>query len=148
MNEAIIAAWNTVVQPDDVVLHLGDFAFGSRGETQAFRARLNGRLWLVLGNHDRTATSIRPLLQPDDVVERRLVLLLGSKTVVCRHNPAHFSEDHDLLGDAVEWWHGHMHDRPSTYPARYKLFGVDVHGPAPVCICDLNQVTRLREVRK
>lgn len=147
MNEVMVEAWNTVVLPDDVVLHLGDFVFGSKQEIKDTRDRLNGHLWLVLGNHDRTATSTRPLLRPYDQVARRLALLIGTKTVVCRHRPDDFTEQQDLLGDTVEWWHGHMHDRPSTYPPRYKLFGVDVHGPAPVCICDLKQVTRFLEVQ-
>ncbi len=28
MNETIIANWNSVVGPDDIIFHLGDFLFG------------------------------------------------------------------------------------------------------------------------
>ena len=52
MNEAIIANWNSVVAPNDIVWHLGDFALGNRNRIPQFVARLNGRKHLVLGNHD------------------------------------------------------------------------------------------------
>lgn len=146
MNEHMIECWNRVVQQDDVVLHLGDFVFGSKGEVQQIRSRLNGTLWLVLGNHDRTKTSTIPLLRPNDVVEKRLTLLVQGATVVCRHRPQDFSEEHDLLGPEAQWWHGHLHDRPSDLPPRFRLFGVDVHGPEPIKICPLNQVTRITEI--
>ena len=54
--ELIIANHNAVVQPDDWVLNLGDFAFG-RGATREriieVRKQLNGRILLGWGNHDR-----------------------------------------------------------------------------------------------
>lgn len=52
MDEAIVANWNSVIRPDDVVWHLGDFALGNRNNIPDFVRRLNGRKHLVLGNHD------------------------------------------------------------------------------------------------
>lgn len=49
-DEWLIENWNSVVKPDDVVLHLGDFAFKQIQEVQPL---LNGRKILILGNHDR-----------------------------------------------------------------------------------------------
>jgi calcineurin-like phosphoesterase family protein len=52
MNEVMIANWNTLVQPTDVVFHLGDFAMaGPKSATNVAR-RLNGRKFIVYGNHD------------------------------------------------------------------------------------------------
>lgn len=57
----LIHNWNSVVGYDDLLLHLGDLAFLTKSEyksnscTQAFNRvldRLNGRMVLVLGNHD------------------------------------------------------------------------------------------------
>ena len=59
MTERMIAAWRATVQPHQVVLHLGDFAFGSIAQITELRARLPGRIILVLGNHDRTAKSMK-----------------------------------------------------------------------------------------
>ncbi len=52
MDAAIAANWNAVVQPDEDVWHLGDFAFRSAASPEIFLRRLNGRKHLVWGNHD------------------------------------------------------------------------------------------------
>ncbi|TXM73146.1 metallophosphoesterase [Methylobacterium sp. WL69] len=52
-DEALIRAWNAVVRPTDIVWHLGDFAYKCQvGYAASVRARLNGRIRLILGNHD------------------------------------------------------------------------------------------------
>lgn len=53
MNEALIRRWNDRVGPYDVVFHLGDFSFGTKGRVRDIVARLNGKIFLLLGNHDR-----------------------------------------------------------------------------------------------
>lgn len=52
MNETLIKNWNSVVKKDDVVWHLGDFGFGSKETIINIRSRLNGKIFLILGNHD------------------------------------------------------------------------------------------------
>ena len=52
MNDDLIDAWNSVVGRGDTVYHLGDFALGPKVEWPCIRARLNGTIVLVLGNHD------------------------------------------------------------------------------------------------
>lgn len=49
MDGTLVANWNAVVRPKDEVYHLGDFAFTDPGPIVR---RLNGRIHLVLGNHD------------------------------------------------------------------------------------------------
>lgn len=53
MNEALIQRWNERVSDADLVLHLGDFSFGNKNRIKEIVSRLNGRIWLLLGNHDR-----------------------------------------------------------------------------------------------
>lgn len=53
MDEVIIANWNSVVSPDDTVLHLGDVALGNIDKSLAKVSRLNGYKICVMGNHDR-----------------------------------------------------------------------------------------------
>lgn len=52
MNKDIIKKWNSVVKPNDIVLHIGDFGFGNRNELQSIINQLNGEKYLILGNHD------------------------------------------------------------------------------------------------
>ena len=55
-DEALIRAWNAVVRPQDIVWHLGDFAYKCTIEyAESVRARLNGRIRLIRGNHDELA---------------------------------------------------------------------------------------------
>jgi len=53
MNEDMIARWNSVVGPEDVVVSTGDFCFGNRTKAFSICPRLNGRKRIILGNHDR-----------------------------------------------------------------------------------------------
>lgn len=52
MNEALVTNWNALVSPKDEVYHLGDLSFGREVDTRNIIARLNGRIYLVRGNHD------------------------------------------------------------------------------------------------
>ena len=51
MNEALINNWNSKVGPGDIVFHLGDFAFGGSTIWKSILERLNGRKYLIIGNH-------------------------------------------------------------------------------------------------
>lgn len=53
MNETIINNWNSVVNPDDTVYFLGDFAYKvSKIYAEQIFWRLNGHIHLIIGNHD------------------------------------------------------------------------------------------------
>lgn len=53
MNEYMIQKWNGKVRKNDEVVIIGDFCWGSPEETTELLKRLNGRLYLIQGNHDR-----------------------------------------------------------------------------------------------
>lgn len=53
MNEYMIQKWNGKVRKNDEVVIIGDFSWGSPEETTELLKRLNGRLYLIQGNHDR-----------------------------------------------------------------------------------------------
>jgi calcineurin-like phosphoesterase family protein len=53
MNEEIVARHNAVVAPDDTLWILGDVCMGPIQETLALIQRVNGKKYLVAGNHDR-----------------------------------------------------------------------------------------------
>jgi calcineurin-like phosphoesterase family protein len=50
MNEAIITNYNSVVGPDDIVVHVGDFTFR---DSEQFIKRLHGKHLFLKGNHDK-----------------------------------------------------------------------------------------------
>lgn len=59
MRDGLIAAWNRVAGPEDVVLRLGDLALGDRGESFAATAALHGRKLLIPSNHDTISSVYR-----------------------------------------------------------------------------------------
>jgi calcineurin-like phosphoesterase family protein len=55
--ELIISNWNKVIKKNDVVLHLGDFAFGNKAGLYSITKQLNGIIFMIKGNHDRHSIS-------------------------------------------------------------------------------------------
>ena len=51
-DEDLIARWNAVVRPDDILWHLGDCCYRSAKAPSSYLSRLHGRKHLVRGNHD------------------------------------------------------------------------------------------------
>ena len=52
MNEAIIERWNSIVNPTDVVYHLGDTFLNDNEKGIECIKRLNGTIFLIFGNHE------------------------------------------------------------------------------------------------
>lgn len=55
MNNGIVENWNSVVKKHDLVYHLGDFAMGGKNKSEEmldYLNKLNGRIRLIVGNHD------------------------------------------------------------------------------------------------
>lgn len=79
MNNTLIHNWNSVVKPEDEVWHLGDFALGG-GTAEKYLSRLNGKIHLIVGNHENPALRIREKFASVDYyreiyVERQLIIL-------------------------------------------------------------------------
>lgn len=143
MNECLIQNWNTVVNPDDIVYHLGDFAMGDRNKIPSILSRLNGRIILVRGNHDHKRS-----LEHFNEIHDRLVLDLDGYKVELVHNPGHMLQDCDfvLCGHVHDKWakrnvgevisadetHDHIYRHPEIVPrVRVYNVGVDVRGFVP-----------------
>ena len=52
MNDAIITNWNKVIQPDDIVYHLGDIILSDIDGGINILNKLSGKIRLAIGNHD------------------------------------------------------------------------------------------------
>lgn len=58
-DETLIANWNAAVRPGDTVWHLGDFCYRCPEErARVIFRRLNGRKFLVRGNHDKVGARL------------------------------------------------------------------------------------------
>lgn len=53
MNNTIIENWNSLINKNDTVFHLGDFGFSKNGDLKEIGNKLNGSTkYLIKGNHD------------------------------------------------------------------------------------------------
>lgn len=108
MNEKLIENWNNVVGKDDLVWHLGDFVFGKDkiGRSKEILSRLNGKVNLVLGNHDLQGhDSIKQYYDAGfNRVYDKPVLI--NNFFILSHEPIQWVKD----GDPYASIYGHVHD--------------------------------------
>lgn len=68
MNERMVSAWNRQVSPGDTVYHLGDFAFMNFESFRRLLSSLNGKIHVVLGNHDKVIRKNADVLIKDGLL--------------------------------------------------------------------------------
>ena len=105
MNKALIERWNKVVGKDDIVWHLGDFCFGKKENITKILPKLNGKIRLVLGNHDRHKLKFYYDAGFARVYDHPVVI---NQFVILSHAPLEF-----VRGQFFNVF-GHVHDS-STY---------------------------------
>ena len=86
MNEELIRRWNETVPADGFVFHLGDFSFGGAKEWNNILSRLNGRIYLILGNHDMKQMR-QGFMQRFEHVTQQMTIRVGGQPVILNHNP-------------------------------------------------------------
>ena len=135
MNEALIQNWNARVSPDDDIFILGDFTLKGPSLANALLERLQGRKYLIRGNHDGYVD--RASFRQDAFVWVRDQFELswqGQRFVLC-HYP--FLTWNGMRRGAFHL-HGHQHNGPLYNKwnrddgLRRLDVGVDANGMAPV----------------
>lgn len=58
MDKAMIENWNSVVGKDDDIYHLGDLALCAPGYLINILSQLNGNIYFIRGNHDKSALNV------------------------------------------------------------------------------------------
>lgn len=113
MDNAIIERWNSKVGKDDIVFHLGDFAFASNKRWQELIYKLNGKIYLILGNHDITRWPGNYTMQLFDRVENQIMLKIDNKyKVYLNHVPfLCYDGTYRKPEDCTIQLHGHVHER-------------------------------------
>lgn len=127
MHEAIVQGWNSVVQKDDEVYHLGDVFFHDFD----ILAELQGTKYLVLGNHDHK--NIR-ILQHFFTICNQIVLD-KEQGLVMSHYPL-YSWPHQRYG----WFHlhGHAHGK-AEYHSHAVDVGVDCWDYKPITLKQIRE---------
>lgn len=148
MNEVMVANWNEVVAPDDIVFHLGDAVMGPFEESVKYLGRLNGNRFLIPGNHDRVSSLEKPARQEKfrpfyedngfTILSEQEEVEIGGESFILCHYPfvgdSHGSDRHSHLRpkqDGRRLLHGHVHEK---WKFNHNMFnvGVDVNDFRPV----------------
>lgn len=110
MNEKLIENWNSVVGKDDIVWHLGDFCLGpdQKKHIPELVSKLNGRINLVLGNHDHNSVKFYYDAGFTRVYDRKVII---NDFVILTHAPLMFLNDNTPFFQVF----GHVHDS-ELYP--------------------------------
>ncbi|GLS45790.1 metallophosphoesterase family protein [Methylobacterium brachythecii] len=123
---ALVEAWNVVVQPDDEVWHLGDFALGPSPERiRELLGALAGTKHLIIGNNDGPETLSAPGWA--SVGHYAEIEVEGRRLVLCHYAFRTWNR----MGRGVVNLHGHSHGKLSPIPRQYDV-GIDAQGLAPV----------------
>lgn len=151
MNNELIYRWNQVVRNDDVVFHLGDFCLGKPNKWNSILDRLNGKICLILGNHD-TIHLNENVAQRFERVAFQMLLNVNGQKIYLNHFPFL-----SYTGETDYTWQlfGHIHSyqqgsqlidnqrltllRPNQYDV-----GVDNNNFTPISYQQIEEIMKKR----
>ena len=104
MDKQLIDNWNNTVSKNDIVYHLGDFALGNVEVIKKYREQLNGKIFLVQGNHD--GYSMRKYYEAgfDKVYDKPIIY---QDFFILSHQPLFITENMPYANIF-----GHIHNNP------------------------------------
>jgi calcineurin-like phosphoesterase family protein len=129
MDEALVNNWNSVVNKEDKVYHLGDVYMSDSITVNRLLSRLNGTKVLILGNHDDGKDKI--LLSNFKRIHS--YRFLKDHGMFLSHVPIHQSSISSKLKVNV---HGHTHEKGSP-PGPYLSVCVEKINYTPINIEEL-----------
>lgn len=133
MDEVMTDKWNEVVGDRDWVFHLGDFYCGkSRRDAEKIFDSLNGKKFLIKGNHDRKIVTKLPWERIYDTYHLKLRTIptwQNCKQEVFLSHYSHRVWNKSFHGVGHLW--GHSHGGMDFYQKSFDV-GVDCHDFYPI----------------
>ena len=138
MNNKMIESWNETVSSKDEVYILGDFSFGNEEETIKLLNKLNGKKYLIKGNHDYVVKN-KDVRDKFEWIKDYFVLKHNKMKFVMFHYPI---QVWDCRHHGAIHLYGHIHSNLGNHSMEYDIpnsynVGVDVNGFKPVLIEDI-----------
>ena len=154
MNEEIIKRWNDKIGKNDIVFHLGDFAFCGSTLYNNLLDRLNGKITLILGNHDRRNLN-KNIIDKFNGVYQQVSIKIEDQRIYLNHFPF-LCYSGSLNG--VWQLFGHVHSGPykkenslddlrlnMLLPGQYDV-GVDNNNFTPISYMELKEKIKKERV--
>ncbi|MFP4526717.1 MAG: metallophosphatase, partial [Bacteroidales bacterium] len=135
MDETMMARWNNVVGPDDVIFHAGDFCFGNQESWKYLLNNLNGKKYLAIGNHDKSVT-------PEEFVDVKQIFNIiimgdeevppgGQRITVCHYPMISWYQSHRGSWQLFGHVHGMLSGKGILSPNQLDV-GVDANHFSPI----------------
>jgi calcineurin-like phosphoesterase family protein len=147
MDEIMIERWNAIVNPGDLVYHLGDFALTSVDYAESILKRLNGQIHLCRGSHEKTALVPRCRKYFISIHTYKTAKRAGAEIFLAHYLHKIWPKSH------YGTWHlfGHSHGGMDIYAAgEGKLLdvGVDSHDFRPWTLEEVQAVMETRPLNR
>lgn len=153
MDETLIRNWNEKVGPDDVIFHLGDFAWGGSDVWTKLLTQLNGKKYLIIGNHDMKNLREGYLKYFEKVVSQMHIQIEG-RSVYLNHYPF-LCYAGTFRSDKEQTWQlfGHVHTHEGgikgrddermqyLFPTQYDV-GVDNNNFTPISWHEIDNIIK------
>ena len=115
MNEFMIDQWNKKVRRNDEVVILGDFAIGKGPAVNELLEKLNGRKFLIIGNHDKMFLDDKEFVKEGFVWIKHYARMNDNRRgVILNHYPIMCYDGQyrwDVNGNPSRYMlYGHVHD--------------------------------------
>ena len=135
MDDTLVANWNSMITPEDIVYFLGDFAWRNIGE---YTKRLNGNIHLIRGSHDKQIGNFST--QFVTVSDLKSVVIEGIRLVLAHYAMRVWDASH------FNSWqlYGHSHCRLKAIGKQLDV-GVDGHGFFPWRFGEIKEYMKMRE---
>jgi calcineurin-like phosphoesterase family protein len=131
MNQTLIGNWNSVVQPEDWVFHLGDFGKWAGVNLEQVFNLLSGTKVLIVGNHDSPETLS---LSWREKAQSAFVTVGGQRAWLSHHPRRSWNEREKGT------WHLYGHVHGSKRLGGFSLdVGVDCWGFQPISFAQIKE---------
>lgn len=145
MDKDLVAKWNQTVKPDDIVYHLGDFAYGSTANVLKHLRMLNGKKKILWGNHDDNLKQVSRIMDfyPDlknkveflgDYAE---VNIEGQSIILCHYAMKVWNGSHHGSWQLYGHSHGSLTDDPNSLSFDV---GIDCHNYKPLTFQEVKMI--------
>lgn len=139
MDELLIQNWNAHIEDNTTIYHLGDFSFrASVDYAQEVLGRLNGRIHLVVGNHDHK--DVLKFSRWESVSNLKSIKYHKQKIILCHYAMRSWDGKHRGSWHLFGHSHGQLMDRGKATDV-----GVDCWDYRPVSFWELHEFMAARD---
>lgn len=132
MDQKLLSLWNGIVKKDDEVYVLGDF--GAEGKEESILNQLNGKKFLIKGNHDVRSNKYYRDAGFEEVYDHPIII---KDFWILSHEPLYVNRNMPYAN-----LFGHVHDSPiiKTYSKQHYCVSVERINYRPISFEDIISV--------